>query len=71
MKNPSKELQRDIDAFLRRTGMPSSAFGWAVAMDPSFVTNLRNGREVRFKTLTRARRYLDMISKELATRAAD
>ncbi len=37
-------LIRDIEAFLRQTGMPWTKFGRLAANDPRFVQDLRNGR---------------------------
>jgi len=37
-------LIREIERFLRNTGMPCSRFGRLAARDPRFVADLRNGR---------------------------
>ncbi|WP_375398659.1 hypothetical protein [uncultured Sphingomonas sp.] len=38
-------VMRDIEQFLRRTGMPVTKFGRLAANDPRLVLDLRNGRE--------------------------
>lgn len=51
-------LQR-IERYLRRSGTPVTRFGREALNDPRFVTDLRNGREVRSSTLARVAAYLD------------
>jgi len=46
-------LIRQIERFLRETGMPWTKFGRLAAHDPRFVEDLRNGRVPR--PTTRAR----------------
>jgi hypothetical protein len=40
-------LLRQIEKFLRETGMPWTKFGRLAAHDPRFVEDLRNGRSPR------------------------
>ena len=40
-------LLREIERFLRDTGMPWTKFGRLAVHDPRFVGDLRNGREPR------------------------
>lgn len=46
-------LIRNIEKFLRRTGMPATKFGRLAAHDPRFVLDLRMGREPRGMTEAR------------------
>lgn len=58
MKNPSKELAGEIEKFLSQTGMPPTAFGWATVLDPRFVRDVREGRELRQRTRQKVSRYI-------------
>ncbi|MEZ5707884.1 MAG: hypothetical protein R3E02_00675 [Blastomonas sp.] len=40
-------LIREIEKFLRETGMPRTKFGRLAARDPRLVDDMRNGREPR------------------------
>jgi hypothetical protein len=46
-------LLRQIEKFLRETGMPWTRFGRLAAHDPRFVEDLRNGRMPRPQTEAR------------------
>lgn len=46
-------LIRDIEIFLKETGMPWTKFGRLAAHDPRFVQDLRNGRTPRPETSKR------------------
>jgi len=46
-------LLRQIEKFLRETGMPWTKFGRLAARDPRFVEDLRNGRIPRPATEAR------------------
>lgn len=46
-------LLRQIEIFLRETGMPWTKFGRLAAHDPRFVQDLRNGRTPRPETAER------------------
>ncbi len=46
-------LLRQIEKFLRETGMPWTKFGRLAAHDPRFVEDLRNGRTPRPETEAR------------------
>ena len=46
-------LIREIEIFLRETGMPWTKFGRLAAHDPRFVQDLRNGRTPRPSTAER------------------
>jgi hypothetical protein len=52
-------IGREVERYLRRTGMPVTKFGRLAVNDPRFVTDLRNGREPRAHT---ARRVIDFIT---------
>jgi hypothetical protein len=66
MTNPTEQLASEIDAFLERTGMPQSAFGWASLGDPNLVRSLKAGRELKFRTLQRVKRFIASFEREQA-----
>jgi hypothetical protein len=51
-------LLRQIEKFLRETGMPWTRFGRLAAQDPRFVEDLRNGRTPRPGTEARIARFM-------------
>jgi hypothetical protein len=51
-------LLRQIEKFLRETGMPWTKFGRLAAHDPRFVEDLRNGRTPRPETEARIVRFI-------------
>lgn len=51
-------LLRDIDRFLKRTGMAETTFGRAVMNDGKLVGNIRAGREPRADTIDAIQRYM-------------
>jgi len=52
-------LIREIERFLRRTGMPWTRFGRLAARDPRFVEDLRNGRTPRPTTVERVEHFMN------------
>ena len=56
---PLHPLAVDIEAFLLETGMAASAFGMEVMGDPSFVDELRAGRDLRWRTEQRLLAQMD------------
>lgn len=51
-------LIRDIEKFLRATGMSWTRFGRLATQDPRFVGDLRNGRTPRANTAARVTRFM-------------
>ena len=51
-------LLRQIEIFLRETGMPWTKFGRLAAHDPRFVQDLRNGRTPRPDTERRDAHFM-------------
>jgi hypothetical protein len=51
-------LLREIEPFLRRSGMAPTRFGREAVGDPRFVFDLRRGREPRGETERRVRHFL-------------
>lgn len=49
----------EVEAFLKRSGMPPTVFGKVILTDPNFVFDLRLGREVRRSTRDKVREFLD------------
>lgn len=54
----AETLLAEIEGYLTRTGMKPTAFGQAVAGDPSFVFELREGREPRAGTIDKVRNFM-------------
>lgn len=52
-------LLREIEKFLRRTGMPATKFGRLAVSDPRLVLDLRNGREPRRRMVTRVEHFMN------------
>ena len=52
-------LLRQIEKFLRDTGMPWTKFGRLATHDPRFVGDLRNGRTPRPETEARVLGFID------------
>jgi hypothetical protein len=55
---PTAALLREIERFLAKTGMAPTSFGDRALGDPSLVNNLRNGRELRFRTLMKVKSFM-------------
>lgn len=55
---PFPDLLSAIEAHCAKTGMRDSAFGHVALGDPNFVRNLRDGREPRRRTASRAIEYI-------------
>lgn len=51
-------LIREIEIFLRETGMAWTKFGRLAAHDPRFVQDLRNGRSPRPETASRIEQFM-------------
>ncbi len=49
---------REVEKFLRRTGMPATKFGRLAVNDPRFVLDLRRGREPRSRTAARVMGFI-------------
>ncbi len=61
-------LIRQIEIFLRETGMPWTKFGRLAAHDPRFVQDLRKGRRTRAATEARVCHWMRSYREEM-TRA--
>jgi hypothetical protein len=57
-------LIRQIELFLRRTGMPPTKFGRLATHDPRFVFDLRMGRTPRPETETRVEHFMNTYHEE-------
>lgn len=51
-------LNRDIEKFLRETGMPPTVFGRYALKDPRFVFDLRMGREPGRRVCARVQGFM-------------
>ena len=54
-------LLKRIEAYLKRSGTTTSAFGRAALGDPSLVRDMRRGRELRPRTQVRLLAFLDAL----------
>jgi hypothetical protein len=57
-------LIRQIERFLRKTGMPATKFGRLATHDPRFVLDLRNGRTPRGETERRVEHFMNTYGEE-------
>lgn len=57
---------KEIEDFLALSGESPTAFGKAVASDPSFVPDLRKGRAPSLRLVDRVRAYITRRKAELA-----
>ena len=56
-------LIREIERFLRKTGMAWTRFGRLAAHDPRFVEDLRNGRTPRPETRSRVEHFMNTYTE--------
>jgi hypothetical protein len=56
-------LIRDIERFLRNSGLPATTFGRLVASDPRLVFDLRNGREPRKRMRLRVEHFMNTFGE--------
>ena len=54
-------LLREIEKFLRSSGVPAARFGRDAINDPRFVFDLRRGREPRPQTVARIVDFLEEV----------
>ena len=55
-------LIRDIERFLRQSGLPPTTFGRLAASDPRLVFDLRNGREPRKGLRIRVEHFMNTFA---------
>lgn len=61
---PANSLLRDVEAFLRRSGMSARSFGEAARNDPAFVLKLRNGRSPSLRVAEETYRFMSRRERE-------
>jgi hypothetical protein len=54
---------RDIERFLRRTGMPPTRFGREAVRDPRLVHDLRRGREPTARMKRRVEHFMNIYAE--------
>ncbi len=59
-------LLREIEKFLRRTGMPATKFGRLAVRDPRLVLDMRNGREPRRRMVIRVEHFMNNYAPTLS-----
>jgi hypothetical protein len=52
------ELAEEVAAFMAAKGIRHTTFGKLAVGDPSLISNLREGRELRSKTIRRIRHFM-------------
>jgi len=67
IRDSALQLQRRVERFLKRSGMPATRFGREALGDPCFVSELRRGRELRPVTEKRVTAWLDEQEPRLGT----
>lgn len=61
------DLIEQVEAFLQRTGMNATVFGKRALSDPTFVFDLREGREPRSSTRKRALQFIaEYVDEQLS-----
>lgn len=58
MIDTRKQILAEITAFLKKSGMSRTQFGYLAAGDPGFVRKVENGREPRFETRQRLQGFI-------------
>jgi predicted Ser/Thr protein kinase len=58
MMTAREKLLAEVEAFLEKTGMRETTFGFETVNDPALVSDLRNGRNVRIDTAEKLRNYI-------------
>jgi hypothetical protein len=57
--DPTQQFISEIDAFLDRSGMTPTAFGWEALKDPSFVGDLKKkGRQPTLGVVGRVQAFI-------------
>ena len=56
-------LIRQVEVFLRQTGLPATRFGLLAAADPRLVFDLRNGREPRKRMTMRVEHFMNTFGE--------
>jgi hypothetical protein len=56
-------LIREIEKFLRRTGLAPTRFGRLAASDPRLVFDLRNGRDPRKRMKLRVEHFMNTFEE--------
>jgi hypothetical protein len=55
------DVRQRVERYLRTSGVAPSRFGRVAVGDPGFVTDMRNGRELRARTVARVQAFLDAV----------
>lgn len=57
--DPTEKFISEIDAFLDRTGMTATSFGWEAIRDPNFVGDLKKkGRQPTLGVVGRVQSFI-------------
>ena len=59
-----QDLISDIESFCADRSMSDTTFGAEALNDPNFISDLRNGRECRFRTVSKVREFMSQPSIE-------
>jgi hypothetical protein len=65
--DPTAQFISEIDAFLERSGMTATSFGWNALKDPNFVGDLKNkGRQPTLGVVGRVQQFIRNHDAEAA-----
>lgn len=53
-----EEFKASVEAYIAKANLKPAGFGRAAANDPNFVSDLREGREPRFSTITKVQKWM-------------
>lgn len=65
------QINRKIERFLIQYNYPATKFGRDVANDPRLVHDMRRGRELGGRMVTRAAAFMDAYAEDIAARLED
>lgn len=65
------QIAAEIEAFLDKTGMPAATFGRNALNDPTFVFEVREGRDIKSRTIDTIREYMADYRPKRANQAGN
>lgn len=61
MIDTRKQILKEIEVFLKKSGMTRTRFGYLVLGDPKFVKSVEDGREPRFETRMKVQQFMEGV----------
>ena len=68
MVSLSDQFRAEVETFLVQAGMEPSVLGRKAMKDPTFVFELRRGRDPSARTIDRVRAWMEAYRRDLAQR---